>query len=428
MIEDENVCECIYIIYGRLRFLSDYYGGKNKGFYLKGFSMKKKLFSVVLATMMAASLTACGKSAGSNSSATAVTVNREVTPEEYAATVTENAAVYKTLVSLAEYKGVEATVDKSILEVTDDDITEYINSILQSAATETTVTEGVTSSGDTITLDYSGKLDGVAFSNGTATDASYTIGSGRFISDLDQGLVGLTLGETYDIPCTFPDDYSPSDLAGKDVIFTVTVSEIKRTTVPELTDQWVADNAETLGIEATDIESLRVSARAYLEETARTNYNSDKYASIWEKVKEGTTANAYPQEELDALLTTLKENVQTEFNTYGSMYGITDFETYIKSVYSFESEDAFNEYAENYSKDYLLEKMFITIVAADNDIVVTADEIFATGADLASYYGYEDYQEILDTYGNEMNAEVGYEVLYQKVLEFLCDNAVEVEE
>jgi trigger factor len=71
--------------------------------------------------------------------------------------------------------------------------------------------------------------------------------------------------------------------------------------------------------------------------------------------------------------------------------------------------------------------MFITIVAADNDITVTADEINSTGNDLASYYSYNDYQEILDTYGNSMNAEVGYEVLYQKVIEFLSDKAVEVE-
>ena len=38
-----------------------------------------------------------------------------------------------------------------------------------------------------------------------------------------------------------------------------------------------------------------------------------------------------------------------------------------------------------------------------------------------------NYQEILDNYGNEMNSEVGYEVLYQKVQNFLNDNAVESE-
>ena len=61
----------------------------------------------------------------------------------------------------------------------------------------------MTASGDTVKLDYSGLLNGEAFSGGTATDASYTIGSGKFITDLDQGLIGLTVGQEYNIPCTF---------------------------------------------------------------------------------------------------------------------------------------------------------------------------------------------------------------------------------
>ena len=91
-------------------------------------------------------------------------------------------------------KGIAVSVDKSSLTVSDDDVETYISNILSSHATSEQVTEGTTASGDTISLDYSGKLDGVAFSGGTATDVSYTIGSGKFITDLDQGLVGLNVG------------------------------------------------------------------------------------------------------------------------------------------------------------------------------------------------------------------------------------------
>lgn len=388
--------------------------------------MKKKIISVMLATMMVASLTACGKK--NETATTPSTVNKDITAEEYAGTITDNANVYKTMVTLPTYTGIEVSVDKSTLEITDQAISDYIDSILESAATTTTYTENeVTQSGDTITLDYSGKLNGEAFSGGTATDASYTVGSGKFISDLDQGLVGLNIGQEYDIPCTFPETYTTADLAGKAVVFTVKVSKISRAVTPELTDAWVAENATTLGIEATDIASLQSFVKTYLEQQAKSTYDSNKYSSIWEKVKADTNASSYPQEELDSLLSTLKSNVQNEYASMGSAYGVTDYAAYLSTAYGFETEDAFNEYAETYSKDYLLEKMFITIVAADNDITVTADEINSTGNDLASYYSYNDYQEILDTYGNSMNAEVGYEVLYQKVIEFLSDKAVEVE-
>ena len=297
---------------------------------------------------------------------------------------------------------------------------------IQTATTET-VTEGVTASGDTVKLDYSGLLNGEAFSGGTATDASYTIGSGKFITDLDQGLIGLTVGQEYNIPCTFPSDYSSSDLAGKEVIFVVTVKSIQKSTVPDLTDAWVTENASTLGVEATTVAELRSYVKDYLTSQAESTFASDKYQAVYSKLSENLTPSGYPQEELDSLVNTLKSNVESEFNSYGSAYGISDLDSYLSQVYGFESQDAFNDYAVEYAQKYLLEKMVLTLIASNENISVSADEINDMGAQLADYYGYTNYQEILDNYGNEMNSEVGYEVLYQKVQNFLNDNAVESE-
>ena len=389
--------------------------------------MKRKFLSVLLAAALTASLTACGGKNNNNTTTTNSSVNQAVTAEEYAATITSNAEIYKQYVTLPEYKGIEVTVDKTSLEVTDDDVESYISSMLSYYSTTEEVTEGVTASGDTITLDYSGKLNGEAFSGGTATDASYTVGSGKFISDLDEGLVGLTVGQQYDIPCTFPSDYSSSDLAGKDVIFEVTVTAIQKTVLPELTDAWVVENAESLGVEATTVAELRSYVREYLEAQAESSFAITKYSSIYSKMTENLTPSGYPQDELDSLVDTLKTNIEAEFNNYGSLYEITDLETYVISVYGFESMEEYEEYAVEYAQEYLLEKMLFTLIAVENNITVTADEINEMGTELAEYYGYTDYQEILDSYGNEMNAEVGYEVLYQKIQEFLNENAVEVQ-
>ena len=83
----------------------------------------------------------------------------------------------------------------------------------------------------------------------------------------------------------------------------------------------------------------------------------------------------------------LNTNIESEFNTYGSYYGISDLDTYKKSVYGFDSIDAFNEYATSSAQQYLLQKMIVTIIAADNDIHVSEDEINSYGNDLAQYYG-----------------------------------------
>lgn len=384
--------------------------------------MKKKLFSVLLVGALAASLVACD-SKKKEVDKTPSTVNTEINADEYAATITDNAGIYKTFVSLSDWKGMSVDLAESDYKVTDSDVEDYIQSLLEATATTDAQTTGTTKSGDTIKLDYSGKLDGTAFSGGTATDASYTIGSGKFIDDLDKGLVGLTVGVETDIPCTFPESYQNSDLAGKQVVFTVTVKEIDVKVVPELNDEWVTANSSKLGVsdaELTNVEDLRAYVKNYLETQAASNRSSTVFETAYSQMSDGLDVSEYPSEELADLLKTLNNNVDSEYQSYSSSY--SSKEEYIKSAYKFESMDAFNEYADNYAKQYLLQKMIITMIAADNNITVSEDDINSTGEELASYYGYNDYQEILDTYGKTMNAEIGYQVLYQKVVEFVCDN------
>ena len=384
--------------------------------------MKKKLFSVLLVGALAASLVACD-SKKKEVDKTPSTVNTEINADEYAATITDNAGIYKTFVSLSDWKGMSVDLAESDYKVTASDVEDYIQSLLEATATTDAQTTGTTKSGDTIKLDYSGKLDGTAFSGGTATDASYTIGSGKFIDDLDKGLVGLTVGVETDIPCTFPESYQNSDLAGKQVVFTVTVKEIDVTVVPELNDEWVTANASKLGVsdaELTNVEDLRAYVKNYLETQAASNRSSTVFETAYSQMSDGLDVSEYPSEELADLLNTLNNNVDSEYQSYSSSY--SSKEDYLKSAYNFDSLDAFNEYADNYAKQYLLQKMIITMIAADNNITVSEDDINSTGEELASYYGYNDYQEILDTYGKTMNAEIGYQVLYQKVVEFVCDN------
>ena len=362
--------------------------------------MKKKLFSVLLVGALAASLVACD-SKKKDADKTPSTVNTEINADEYAATISANADVYKTFVSLPDWKGMSVDLAESDYIVEDSDIESYIQSLLEATSTTDVQTTGTTKSGDTIKLDYSGKLDGTAFSGGTATDASYTIGSGKFIDDLDKGLVGLTVGVETDIPCTFPESYQNSDLAGKQV----------------------TENSSKLGVQdqtLSTVDDLRAYVKDYLNTQASSSRSSEVFDTAYSQMTDGLDVSDYPSEELSDLLKTLNSNVDAEYESYSSSY--SSKEQYLKSVYNFDSLDAFNDYADSYAKQYLLQKMIITMIAADNNITVEADEINSTGEELASYYGYNDYQEILDTYGREMNSEIGYQVLYQKVVEFVCDN------
>ncbi len=387
--------------------------------------MKKKLVSLMLVAAMTASLTACGSKKTEEPTST---VHKSITAAEYDAAITSDAAIYKKAFTMPEYKGIQVTVDKSVLNVAESDVDDYINkNIVSAEATTENVTSGVTADGDTVILDYSGKLDGEAFSGGTATDTTYTIGSGNFISDLDKGLVGLTVGQEYDIPCTFPDNYT-SDLAGKSVIFTVKVTAIQKTTYPEITDEWVVNNKESLNLSGDTVADFREEVRKIVEANANDTYLNNTFTSAYQIISENIGDVNYPQDEIDSLVEVLNTNIESEFNTYGSYYGISDLDTYKKSVYGFDSIDALNEYATSSAQQYLLQKMIVTIIAADNDIHVSEDEINSYGNDLAQYYGYDDFNAIVDAVGSEVVSEIGYEILYQKVVEFECSQITEVEQ
>lgn len=387
--------------------------------------MKKKLVSLMLVAAMTASFTACGSKKTEEPTST---VHKSITAAEYDAAITSDAAIYKKAFTMPEYKGIQVTVDKSVLNVAESDVDDYINkNIVSAEATTENVTSGVTADGDTVILDYSGKLDGEAFSGGTATDTTYTIGSGNFISDLDKGLVGLTVGQEYDIPCTFPDNYT-SDLAGKSVIFTVKVTAIQKTTYPEITDEWVVNNKESLNLSGDTVADFREEVRKIVEANANDTYLNNTFTSAYQIISENIGDVNYPQDEIDSLVEVLNTNIESEFNTYGSYYGISDLDTYKKSVYGFDSIDAFNEYATSSAQQYLLQKMIVTIIAADNDIHVSEDEINSYGNDLAKYYGYDDFNAIVDAVGSEVVSEIGYEILYQKVVEFECSQITEVEQ
>ena len=96
------------------------------------------------------------------------------------------------------------------------------------SSTLSTDTSLTVEDGDTVNIDYVGSIDGVEFdggsTNGQGTDL--TIGSGLYIDDFEEQLIGSHPGDTVEVNVTFPDDYSSEDLQGQDALFEVTINGI----------------------------------------------------------------------------------------------------------------------------------------------------------------------------------------------------------
>ena len=390
--------------------------------------MRKSYLAAALMLTMALTFTACGKpgdnggEAGTKGSTSGV---------NYSEQLQKDFETYKQYVNLGEYKGVEVEVDRSALDVTQDQVTAYIDNIRSSKGENTEVTTGTTKVGDKIKLDYSGTLNGVAFSGGTATDVEYTIGSGRFIEELDKGLAGLEVGREYDIPCHFDDSYSNSDLAGKDVNFNVKVNAIVTTILPEYNDDFVKTIVATgsYDTQAQTTDEFTKYVEQTLKDSAQQSFDSNKYSAVWDKINETTTVSGYPEDEIADLKQTINDNVKSEYSYYGTYYsGIDSFESYLKNVYGFADEAAFNEYADQYARNYLKEKMILTLIGEKESVTVSDDEINEYGELIASQNNYDSYQSMLDSLGqksDDVKLEVGYAVLADKVSDILLNNAVE---
>ena len=111
--------------------------------------------------------------------------------------------------------------------------------------------------GDFILIDYAGEIDGEAFEGGAATDFLLELGSETLIEGFNEQLTGSSAGETRTVEVTFPDEYHAEHLSGKEASFEVAVKEVREKSLPELDDDFAADNSDfdTLEELRADIES-----------------------------------------------------------------------------------------------------------------------------------------------------------------------------
>lgn len=164
-------------------------------------------------------------------------------------------------VELGEYLGVE--VEQVSFPVTEEEVLQQLQSLREQHARLIDSPQDEVADQDYVTLDYEGFIDGEAFAGGQANDHSLQIGSNTFIPGFEQQLIGLTRGQSAEVNVTFPEDYHNADLAGKPAVFQVSIKDIKRKEIPELTDDFAAEVSEH-----DTAEELRAETQNKLEKAA----------------------------------------------------------------------------------------------------------------------------------------------------------------
>ncbi len=182
-------------------------------------------------------------------------------------------------VELNKYK--DFNFKKVTVEISDGDIDDALITLQERDMTyEPVENRDTVQKGDVAVIDFEGKKDGVAFDGGTAKGFSLNIGSGHFIPGFEEGVIGMKKGETKDLNLTFPKEYNNAELAGKDVVFTVTVHEIKEKVKPELND----DFAKDIDPNSKGLEDLKVKLKKGLQIEADKATQLEAFGQILEQI------------------------------------------------------------------------------------------------------------------------------------------------
>lgn len=367
--------------------------------------MKKKVYLMILTLCIAFAGTACGtkeKAAEETKISEEKTEEKEDTKKSGEGTRLVSVKDIDKYITIGQYKGL--SLEKVVETITD---TEVEGSISQDLAmTKEEVKDGVVEEGDTVVVNYVGTENGKEFNGGSAENQEITIGSGGYIPGFEDGILGMKKGETKDVPLTFPEDYIEPSMAGKDVVFKITLQSFKR--APELNDDWVAKNTEY-----KTVEEYREGKKKLLQENAEQMADSILYQTAWNQVYEASEVKEYPEKDVKEAYA----EFETQVKSYAKQGGM-ELEDYLESQQV--SQEAFEEQCQEYAEAKVKQNLILQGIMDAEGITLEDKESLAVQDELIQTYGVQDLAALIDTYGQ---TSVDITIGLIRVERFIVENA-----
>ncbi len=197
------------------------------------------------------------------------------------------------------------TIDKPYATIGDTDIDKMISSMRRQQRKPEPV-DRPAEDGDSVVIDFVGRVDGEVFDGGSANDFVLELGSRRFVEGFEAGLIGMRAGDHRVLNLRFPDEYMQPHLAGKAAEFEVDVKSVNALIEPELDNEFFA----TMGVASGGIDAFRAEIRKSMErESAQETANRIK-ASVMDKLYETNPIELPP-----SLVTREAERLQANFRS-----------------------------------------------------------------------------------------------------------------
>ncbi len=312
-------------------------------------------------------------------------------------------------VKLGDYKGIE--VEKTDVEVSDDDVNAEIDRVREQNARTITVEDRAVQDKDTAVIDFEGFVDGVAFEGGKGEDYPLTIGSHSFIDNFEEQLIGKNIGEEAEVNVTFPEDYHVEDLKGKPATFKVTVKEIKAKELPELDDDFAQDVSECETVDAYKTQ-VKEELTKKKEDAAKAAKEDEAVAKVVENAE-----MEIPEPMIDTQVRQMVDDFARRMQSQG-----LSLDQYFQ--FTGMEPKAFLEQMRPQALKRIQSRLVLEAIVEAEKIEATEAEIEDEMKKMADAYQME-LDKVKELIGDEQKKQLAQDLAVQKAAEFVVENTVE---
>ena len=311
---------------------------------------------------------------------------------------------------LGQYEGVEVPFKDFV--VTDEDVDAEIERMRKRNASLEEVEDRAAQEGDTVTIDYEGFKDGVAFEGGKGEGYNLKLGSKSFIPGFEEQVAGHNVGEEFTIEVKFPEDYHAEDLKGADATFNVKIHAIKTEIVPELDDEFAKDVSEF-----DTLDELKADVRAKQQERA----DKDNKAAFENETVRAVCDNC----EIDIPESMVQNEVEQMADDQAARMSNQGIGLDMYLQYVGQSMDDFKKSLEPMARVRVKSSLVIEKITEKLDPEVTDEDYNEELAQIANSYKI-DVEEVKKSIGED-SAFIKDSIRARKTVEYLASKAVKVE-
>lgn len=307
-------------------------------------------------------------------------------------------------IKLGDYKKLKAKMENT--SASDADVQEILDRIIDAYA-EKKVVKRAAENNDEVIIDFVGKKDGEAFRGGSAENHHLTLGSGQFIPGFEEGIIGHSAGDKFELELTFPKDYPEKTLAGQKTVFEVLIKQVNEIVKPEENDALAKKCGDFKNMDELKAD-IRKNLEAQNSHRAREKYCDALVQELVEKSKV-----AAPEILIQDQLRFIRDDVVRNAATYGMT-----FEQFLESQK--QTAEEWEKSARELAEARVKASLVLQILAGEAKIAASEEEVEAKIAELKDVYK-KSSEALANLKKPEVRRDLKNRLTIEKTMDYLIE-------